>query len=310
MTGRYIPPHLRNKAQSSSGQENTPPAPTSSQRDENLLTVDEIVAIFWPKTFDLENKHDDQQAGASNSSTLHASEADPSKLSFVILFRGANPRWFADKIIYAKSNLDLLPTPPPSQGTLQTPESTQARETTKEPSYSGLQSEEPQGSTQTEAFTAQNGTSLTSPIPIFQELSDPRPRNIRFAGYYSISHLSILAPHSPELVRMLEQKWSFTDRRGTMHYKERDAESWKKSLGFKWAVMKFKAEPGADEKIGAPKITRREGGGGNGSMAGKSVNEMLSDLRMGGKDKIEHESNLEGADDGLNGDARETAAEE
>ncbi|KAL9075634.1 MAG: hypothetical protein Q9157_003921 [Trypethelium eluteriae] len=299
MASRYIPPHLRNKAPSSSGQENTPPVPRSSKHVEDLFTAGEIVATFWPKTFDLEEESDDPQSGASKNSTLHASEADPDKLSFVILFRGANPRWFADKVIYAKSNLDLLPTPPATQETLQSPESTQAEEVTTDPPSSGIQSEQPQGSAQTEASTTQSGTSLTPPIPVFQEISGPRPRNIRFAGYYSISHLSVLTPHSSELVRMLEQKWSYTDRRGTVHYKERDAESWEKSLGFKWAVMKFKAEPGADEEMGAPRIQRREEDGENGGKAGKSVNEMLSELRTGGKDKVEQEGDVEAADDEL-----------
>ncbi|KAI1259532.1 hypothetical protein F5Y18DRAFT_293609 [Xylariaceae sp. FL1019] len=42
-------------------------------------------------------------------STLNASKEHPDDLSYMLLFRNANPRWESHKIIFAKSNLALVP---------------------------------------------------------------------------------------------------------------------------------------------------------------------------------------------------------
>ncbi|KAI0116590.1 hypothetical protein F4776DRAFT_278586 [Hypoxylon sp. NC0597] len=48
-------------------------------------------------------------AAADNHSTFHDSKMRPGELAYVQLFTNANPRWAADHIVFAKSNLKLLP---------------------------------------------------------------------------------------------------------------------------------------------------------------------------------------------------------
>ena len=286
MASRYVPPHVRNKGSSSSGQENSAPISKSSKHDEELFTPDDIEAHFWPKKFAADDL--DQEGEASLRSTLHASEAHPEKLSYVILFKGANPRWFADKIIYAKSNLDLLPVSPDTKENIQSTDTPHNDEITEQLSSKVDPPKSANESKKSDASVLQHSTPISTPIAVFQEIAAPRPRSIRFAGYHTISHLDILQPHSPELIRMLEQKWSITDRHGRVKYKERDAESWNRSLRFKWAVIKFKSDPAADEERGTPKIERN---GPNGDFqcdgANKSVNQMLRELRMSDESKEE-----------------------
>ncbi|KAI9663958.1 MAG: hypothetical protein M1821_007449 [Bathelium mastoideum] len=286
MAGRYVPPALRNKAASATAPENNRPLSSS---DDNLFTPKEVEAHYWPKKYNVQNE---ESAGdTSISSTLHASEANPHELGFIVLFRGANPRWFADKIIYAKSNLDLLPARPDSANALVASSDPENGEISKATPSNNQHLEHAQSSKDGDAISPTNDNPLSSPIPVFQEISAPRPRNIRFAGYHTISHLQILQPGSPDLVRMLEQKWSSTDRHGKTRYKERDAESWKRSLAFKWAVIKFARDPRTDETRGAPKVEKRENESGVSVKVG-SVNEMLKELRMNEEDKdkvVKHE---------------------
>ncbi|TRX98612.1 hypothetical protein FHL15_000686 [Xylaria flabelliformis] len=133
------------------------------------------------------------------------------------------------------------------------------------------------------------------PIAIFEEQRTPGLRtgdnNIQFAfkGWFKISRINILAPHSAELVRMLQQKWGRKDRFGhILPSKPRDASAWSASLAMEWAVVAFQLLEGEDappaphiEKLPEPErpIT-------------KSVNEILSDMRLnddsGGAEKDEH----------------------
>ncbi|ETS77823.1 hypothetical protein PFICI_09885 [Pestalotiopsis fici W106-1] len=58
---------------------------------------------------DIFHHFQDDRRGATGGTTLHASKSRPNELVYVFLFDGANPRWDGDKIIFAKSNLGLLP---------------------------------------------------------------------------------------------------------------------------------------------------------------------------------------------------------
>ena len=296
MAGPYVPPHHRNKASSSNGPQDTSEVKIF-KRDDDLFTIEEVEAYFWPKKFAQENV---EPSAGSSTSTLHASEAIPDKLSFVILFKGANPRWFGDKIIYVKSNLELLPKAPSSKEEIQSTLDDDGGGTTASAPPISTQSTNSYNKNVVSASKLEDPPPLSPPIPIFQETSKPRPRNIRFAGRHIISHLDILQPNSPELVRMLEQKWSFTDRYGKVRHKERDPEYWKRSMGFKWAVIKFACDSKLDEERGPPNIERREEGRTT-STAGKSVSKMLEELRMGndrdqGKQGDTNEESRAGAD--------------
>ncbi|KAI0837894.1 hypothetical protein F5Y06DRAFT_269318 [Hypoxylon sp. FL0890] len=66
-----------------------------------LYSQHDIENHFWGEGEDLGVVH--------HSTTFHDSQTRPGKLAYVQLFFGANPRWTGDHIIFAKSNLNLLP---------------------------------------------------------------------------------------------------------------------------------------------------------------------------------------------------------
>ncbi|KAI2639197.1 hypothetical protein GGS21DRAFT_417173 [Xylaria nigripes] len=79
------------------------PREYSQQRPEidesDLRTPYEIHQHFW----------NGQRVHIATNATFHASKDCPQELSYLLLFSGANPRWANDRIIFAKSNLSLLP---------------------------------------------------------------------------------------------------------------------------------------------------------------------------------------------------------
>ncbi|KAI0487578.1 hypothetical protein F4859DRAFT_262336 [Xylaria cf. heliscus] len=138
----------------------------------------------------------------------------------------------------------------------------------------------------------------THPIAIFEEQQQQQPRGggtdhtarFAFRGWFRISRINILAPHSASLVRMLQQKWERRDRFGNvLPTRARDASAWTASLAVEWAVVAFQ-----------PWQEKGEGDGdGEGAVSpppppppqieklpeperpiGKTVNEMLSDMRL------------------------------
>ncbi|KAL9616870.1 MAG: hypothetical protein Q9160_008292 [Pyrenula sp. 1 TL-2023] len=312
-------------------------------------------------------------------STLNASEQDPEKLAYVVLFKGANPRWeTGEGIIYAKTGLRLLTgsesshsstdvgngdSGPETQsvgvggddegqgrqndaiGMTKASEVQEASfgadgrkgenaETVGEESESAYHPSATSASSFTNAPTEtvsgapntdnphnfMNSTALTPaeqepqpspyyasfpkhPIPIFaqsrrEKSRSPRQRTFHFSGNYRITELDILAPRSPELTRMMDQKWNMADaqsrsaQRGWGKPKEkiRDPEKWKASLSKPWAVIKFEICYGVEGLI-TPKIERfdlngengedDEGNTGKGGGNKKSVNELLQEMRFG-----------------------------
>lgn len=83
--------------------------------------------------------------------------------------------------------------------------------------------------------------------------------------------MDILHPESPELVRMLEQKWTRT-RSGRKSQIARDPASWKRSLGYTWAVLRFEKEDG-ESKPPDIKVSHVD-------EPTKSVSEMLKEMRL------------------------------
>ncbi|KAI0551448.1 hypothetical protein F4679DRAFT_539331 [Xylaria curta] len=133
------------------------------------------------------------------------------------------------------------------------------------------------------------------PVAIFEEKRTLGLRtgghNARFAfkGWFRISRINLLAPHSAELVRMLQQKWARKDRHGNpLPSKPRDASAWSASLAVEWAVIAFQLLEGEDAPP-APKIEKLPEPE---RPITKSVNEMLSDMRLnedsGGTEKNGH----------------------
>lgn len=96
---------------------------------------------------------------------------------------------------------------------------------------------------------------------------------------------------------MLEQKWTRTSKYGRSRQIERDAASWKKSLGYQWAVLRFEKDEEMSKQLGEPNIEVSTGGDAESSTRSKgkenvpaqprrSVNEMLRDMRMKDEKKI------------------------
>ncbi|ORY14366.1 hypothetical protein BCR34DRAFT_585770 [Clohesyomyces aquaticus] len=96
------PPHLRERKKSPEhiALMRTPAARQQSPPQRNLSSIAELDVYFW---------EGETSAAVCNSTTLHSSAAHPDSLSWVLLFRGANPKWASEKVLFVKSNIDLLP---------------------------------------------------------------------------------------------------------------------------------------------------------------------------------------------------------
>ena len=123
----------------------------------------------------------------------------------------------------------------------------------------------------------------TGPIAVFEQpRGGGRGGPFSFAGYHKIASLEYLAPHSRELVQLLEQKFTLTDRRGRVRQKQRSEESWRGSLKHRWAVIQMEKDHDADARLPPPEIEVREkpAGGADASSPRKSVNELLAEMRL------------------------------
>lgn len=336
MAARYIPPHLRNQAPDPKAADddgsNDHSIETSRRRLADLqmtpgeidnFTLEEINAHFGDLT---------------HHSTLHDSAAYPDKLSYLVLYRNANPRWESDRIIFVHTNIHILPgyvafrramgeigkstqVTDPSEAattrsggksghdadvsipavitgkdaseTVQPKEAT--RSSTRKPATGelaaapssehslyddkipipaitrGENSREVAQTTKQEAdieHSSEKGKDWAIGVdpkeayqtefnvPIFSERPGPKSdRRFIFSGYFRILNIDFLKPQSPELIRMLEQKWVSTNRNSSLgSTRQRNAESWAKSLSQEWAVIKLEK---VDKRgVEAPKIVR------------------------------------------------------
>lgn len=105
----------------------------------------------------------------------------------------------------------------------------------------------------------------------------------RFLGYFDLVKMQV-EPNTPEFTRMMEQKWTKTNQWGQSRQIQRDADSWKKSLSYKWAVLKFKKNE-SNAELEPPKIevTTNDMGIRKENLwsdSRKGVNEMLRDMRI------------------------------
>lgn len=193
-------------------------------------------------------------------STLNGTRAEPDRLKYVLLFHQAHPRWPTEQIIYVKSELQLLPQPP-SQGQSQ-------------PS-----------STSPENQSSLSDVPFATEIMMFEQTSSERIQSrarFTFLGYFDLMKMQVLEPNTPELTRMLEQKWTKINKWGQSRQIQRDADSWKKSLSYRWAVLKFKK---STVQLEPPKIevTTNDMGIRKENLwsdSRKGVNEMLRDMRI------------------------------
>jgi len=91
----------------------------------------------------------------------------------------------------------------------------------------------------------------------------------------------MLQPNSADLVRMLEQKWTLTNRAGQTRQKQRDPSAWKASLSHRWAILKLEKDTEADKRLERPAIDIKERRLSKSKKPQKSVNELLREMRLG-----------------------------
>jgi hypothetical protein len=238
MAARYIPPHLRSENRHLDSK-----VPGTDVGTELFHSLREIEQYYWPSIEERTVDH--------TRTTLHASAQNQEALSYVLVFHGAQPRWKDDGILFVKSNLDLLPVELAGELT----------SSSSNNNGSHAQSEDSKTSA-TPTKAAEQG-----PIAAFSETPDTHGvQKFKFDGWYRITRVAFLAPHSPELERMLEQKGSFAKHGGKSEHEK--AQYCNAKLKVKWAVVKLtKDEKATDER-------------GNPNIRSLGVNEMLRLLRL------------------------------
>ena len=292
----YVPPHLRGE-RSAAGQSPSTPAPATY-----YVSPEDIRHHFWPDTNVLAPCSQRTPYNPASYGSLYASAAYPSQLAYIVLFRDSNPRWKDDKIIFVKTRIDLLPGAPLSLEPdddddiemIEAPDMSDGdmiSETSSEtpshtPSARHPNNVDDTHSVQTDAdadweFVPGDSEPLTGPIAVFeQSRHTKRIRNFSFMGWYRVVGIAFLEPNSPELIRMLEQKWHREDRFGRVTQATRDAKHWKSSLSKRWAVVRLAQDQAAHADKGELRIERSKIPS---DVAGrKTVNELLAELRANG----------------------------
>ncbi|KAK4924124.1 hypothetical protein LTR66_016472, partial [Elasticomyces elasticus] len=198
-------------------------------------------------------------------STLNSSAEDPAQLVYLLLFHEANPRCQPDGIIFAKTNLHLLPaqSPPPAPP----PPPAESDDSAAEATTHNASDAEPQATVQVDQdINVQDNNNNTAstitpaadkpltvdtptlPIAVFEQ-QHGRADALTFTGYYNLVMFQRLEPQSQELARMLEQKFTVTNKFGVRKQHERNKLAWRKSMEVEWAVLKFvKVETGGLEE--------------------------------------------------------------
>lgn len=262
MVGRYMPPHLRNKEQGNAIPDTAPPVQARPPWM-NLNQID-IHYHFWPATENPEDK--EESFSTDHSRTLHDSRSTPGRLAYILLFDQANPRWETDYIIFTKSSLDLLPTAQPKE---EAGKSSENQDDTNSETSAVKATEGPDGN---------NDMDSQLPIAVFKQVAGKqRTAGFKFEGWFNVEKVDLLEPQSDAVVKMLKQKWTFTDRNGNTVLGERSKEEWERSLKYRWAVVKLARNEKSEQERGPPKI---ETAPLRPMKEQKSVNEKLAEMRM------------------------------
>lgn len=233
MAAPYVPPHLRGRNQPASStvpvpgtaagaQQRDTTGPGSGVVNKQSHSLQEIHQYYWPNS---------EGRNKATSISLHASAQNPKDLTYVLLFKDANPRWSEEGIIFVKSNLEVLPVELSDV----------------------LESSNNDGSNDTGNFM----TSITptkangyAPIAIFSQ--SRRGKGFNFNGWYRVLSVEFLEPQSPELQNMLEQKWSFSQ-----HHGQKEKTLYCNTMLKKpWAVVKFEKDEEANNRREAPNIPK------------------------------------------------------
>ncbi|GAB1735177.1 hypothetical protein NU219Hw_g243t1 [Hortaea werneckii] len=294
----YVPPALRNKQVASQSEAANAGDSLNAGGSHSLVSLEEVRNYFWPL-----DENGERHTSDTLSRTLHDSSTSPGRLAYVFLFNQANPRWESDHIIYTKSNLDLLPAELADKAQASSGDA-EGSSTSQQPNP-GDTVHQAEDKTKQHTFPWSNHTkseaSLPSnkgdvsknsngPIAIFKQVQrskEQRAHAFNFEGWFKIERLAFLEPQSPELIRMLQQKWQKTDRFGNVVQRKRDEKGWQESLNQRWAVIKFAEDQEAKQERGTPNIERIEEGHIH-DRPPKTVNEILAEMRLGGGKQEDH----------------------
>ncbi|KAI0203233.1 hypothetical protein F4808DRAFT_467336 [Astrocystis sublimbata] len=311
MAGAYLPPFRRQQAAGVS--DNAPRDDHQREPGPKLYRPRDIDGYFW------EDMPCTDVSQSARTTTFHNSKARPEQLSHMTLFRDANPRWAGDHIVFAKSNLSLLPGYAEKMAEVGGWEwVTGGEETTTKLGAAAVGDKPEDDDDEDGAIVAHDVENLAGPSQGLPDLSPEQHTDIRlaltkaiyafnehpndinyrdiapisyipanpqapiavfeehdtmggvfaFIGWFTISRISILAPHSKELVRMLGQKWGERGHRG-----QRYASAWEASVAVVWAVVGFERLEG--EGAPPPPEIRKVP-----ELGGRSVNKMLAEMRM------------------------------
>ncbi|KAK5302845.1 methylenetetrahydrofolate reductase 1 [Exophiala xenobiotica] len=243
--GQYVPPSLREtKGNATAGNNdgnilsdpNRYVPPSLRKRDVNAANTKEEAKTLWlPHTDSLRSAREIQQhywpekVLTSHTYTLHDTAQNPGVVGYVMLVKGAHPRWERDNVVFAHSNLDLL--------------AVKVAENTSSPSSAAVEPEhgKPSGN-----VDAANKPRNHEPIAVFVQVEfgqDGFCPDFAFAGWYRIAQLSFLEPHSPELKQMLHDKWADPPRRGRLPHSNQ-----------RWATIKLDKDEQADAEKEPPQI--------------------------------------------------------
>ncbi|KAF4542209.1 30s ribosomal protein s16 [Lasiodiplodia theobromae] len=279
----YVPPALRKKQQVADSGSGDKPASTAGNgfHSERLPRAEDVHDHYWPPV--------ELEAGEGMRSTVHStlnsSTSEPDRLKYIMLFKEANPRWEADHLIYVKTNLHYLPgserfvnasvssEQPAGNGELNGKTDDHSSKKPLQPEAPSS-AHQPSGSTHTPDLADYQ----MEPIAVFEQVGN-RSGGFRFIGYHKIARLQFLEPGSPDLVRMLEQKFSATDKFGRVVQQQRSHASWKASLEHRWAVMKLEKDEDAEKSLHAPDVKIHDKK--KKDTPRKSVNELLKEMRPG-----------------------------
>ncbi|KIV86454.1 hypothetical protein PV11_02065 [Exophiala sideris] len=309
MAGVYIPPHVRKlpvrtRVSVDDERQTTPaPAVAIAKADGGLFSLRAIHGHFKPG----------QPLGSNACKTLHDTAATPGVLGYMILLHQADPRWHPDRIVFVKSDLSLLtagvevvnegkeqPQPP----TVSAPSANSIAATTTASITTSTNDEEIQTHSadrnQTQLQARPNGKSTAIAVflqvhPFPSTTSALNDRSFVFEGWFHISRLAILQPRSPDLTRMLDQKYQVPSTPDEVRDAFRSRDDWQLGFDKKWAVIKLEhAARGAHE---APDIATMAGQSETGEVRVSyaepllmTVNEMLRWQRTVNKtaEEIEH----------------------
>ena len=257
----YIPPHLRKSSQGETAAADlTNPTAATPEMSQDLLSMEDIRHHFWPPDEEKQNEEGRFPLTTPNR-TLHDSKASPGRLSYLLLFDGANPRWDTDHIVFSKSSLELL-------------SGIDVKKTVGE-------HEAPGAEANTSTTTTESGGKRS--IAVFRQIGSGdglHQRAFKWEGWFKIALLDILEPQSDELKRMLEQKFLRFDSMGRPVQAQRSSVGWQKSLALRWAVIKFAKDEDAERDLGQPSIEKLPEPEVDHQEQKQSVNEMLAELRM------------------------------